>query len=263
MSLVTFDVMIHEWFFNMTFFFGEIEGERAMVKINLRDIESRANQWDHPIKGLLKFAKAAKEAGGDILKVSKKDRERYCVSLVALALQEDTKFDWWTHLPNLDTPDGLVMTFYEEKPGSFRGHMRGIEVVEHRGEPSLLFNTIQKKLVENVYSSDSILVCLILTPGMYDMLGLAVELAKVPSSMKHIFAIFSGVQMSGDLPTVDQLKTTFTMVQLVPTSLSATFDLRPSMDDFTKRYEKGQESRLIENSKVFYATANKKLFAGI
>ena len=76
-----------------------------MSKINLRDISSRAKQWDHPAKGLFKYAESMKVHGGDILKIPKKDRERYCVSLVALAMMNDSKIEWWTNVPIQDPPD--------------------------------------------------------------------------------------------------------------------------------------------------------------
>lgn len=242
----------------MAFYFGEKEGDELMRKINLRDINHRAKQWDHPVKGLLKYAQSMKEHGGNILKLPKKDRERYCVSIISLALKNDSNFDWWTHMPNSDPPDGLVMTLRQEKNDAYMGYMREVEVVEHREEPENIFDVIRNKMIENTYESNTILVCLVLTPAIYDLQKLATMLSPIKSSLKHVFVIFTGILLTHDLPTLDQIQTTYTMVQLLPIFEQTTLDVRPHLDDFKERYDKGQESRLIENNELHYGTANPK-----
>jgi len=242
----------------MAFYFGENEGDKLMRKINLRDINHRARQWDHPVKGLLKYAQSMKEHGGNILKLPKKDRERYCVSIISLALKNDSNLDWWTHMPNPDPPDGLVMTLRQEKNDAYMGYMREVEVVEHREAPENIFAVIRDKMVENTYKSNTILVCLVLTPAIYDLQKLATMLSPIESSLKHVFVIFTGVLLTHSLPTPDQIQTTYTMVQLLPVFEQTTLDIRPHLDDFKERYDKGQESRLIENNELHYGTANPK-----
>lgn len=242
----------------MTFYFGEKEGDELMRKINLRDIDARARQWDHPVKGLFKYTQAMKENGGNILELSKKDRERYCVSVVGLALKNDSNLDWWTHMPNPDPPDGLVMTLKQEKNGAYMGYMREVEVVEHRDAPEKIFNVIRNKMVEKTYESNTILVCLALTPAIYNFQKLATMLAPIKSSLKHIFVVFTGVSLTKNLPPAVQMQTAYTMVQLIPVFQQTTLDSRPHINDFKEKYEKGQESRLIEDNEVCYGTSNPK-----
>ncbi len=40
-----------------------------MCKINLRDINNRVRQRDHPVKGLFKYTESMKKYSGDILKL--------------------------------------------------------------------------------------------------------------------------------------------------------------------------------------------------
>lgn len=206
-----------------------------MRKINLRGINHRAKQWDHPVRGLFKYAKAMKENGGNILKLSKKDRERYCVSLVGLGLKNDSNLDWWTHMPNSDPPDGLVMTLRQEKNGAYMGYMREVEVVEHRDAPEKIFDVIQNKMVEKTYESNTILVCLALTPAIYDFQKLTTMLATIKSPLKHIFVVFTGVSLTQGLPSANQMQTTYTMVQLIPVFQQTTLDSRPHLNDFKER----------------------------
>lgn len=242
----------------MTFYFDKKKGDELMSKINLRDISSHAKQWDHPVKGLFKYAESMKKHGGNILKIPKKDRERYCVSLVALAMMHDSKIEWWTNMPTKDPPDGLVMTLTQEKPDAFKLYMREVEVVEHRDQPENIFNVIRDKMTKKSYESNTILVCLGLTPAVYDFKSLSTELNNVTSSLKHIFVIFAGISLTQDKITVDQLKTTFTMVQLLPVFEITTFNYQPYCDNFKEKYDKGQESRLIEKNEVHYGTSNPK-----
>jgi len=241
----------------MAFYFGEKTGDELNAKINLRDISSRAKQWDHPVKGLFKYAESMENNGGDILKLSKKVRERYCVSIVGMALKDDSQADWWMNMPNQDPPDGLVMTLREEKPGGYRGYMREIEVVEHRDEPEKIFDTIRDKMIQNTYEPNTILVCLVLTPSAYDFRLLATKLAEVPSTLKHIFVVFTGILLTGTIPTKEEMQTSYTMVQLLPVFEHGTVDSRPHLVDFMERYEKGQESRLIEGDEIHFGTTNK------
>lgn len=242
----------------MAFYFGEKEGDELMRKINLRDINHNAKQWDHPVKGLFKYVHSMKETGGNILNLSKKDRERYCLSLVGLCLRDESNLDWWVHTPNSDPPDGLVMTLKQEKNGAYMGYMREIEVVEHRDIPENIFKVIKNKMVEKTYEPNTALVCLALTPAIYDFQKLAIMLADIKSSLKHIFVVFTGMPLTHGLPTSDQIQTTYTMVQLIPVFQQITIDSRPHLDDFKEKYEKGQESRLIENNEVHYGTTNPK-----
>ncbi len=242
----------------MAFYFGEKEGDSLMTKINLRDINSRAKQWDHPVKGLLKYAESMVNNGKDILKLPKKDRERYCVSMVAMALKDDSHVDWWMNMPNPDPPDGLVITFKEDKPGAHRGYLREVEVVEHREEPNKLFETIRDKMIENTYEPNTILVCLVLTPSLYDFRTLATKLADIKSTIKHVFVVFTGIFLTGKIPTREEVQTSYTLVQLLPIFEHGTVDSRPHLTDFKERYEKGQESRLIEGNEIHFGTTNKK-----
>ncbi len=229
-----------------------------MRKINLRDINHRAKQWDHPVKGLFKYAQSTKEHGGDILKLPKKDRERYCVSLVGLALKNDSNLDWWMHMPNPDPPDGLVITLRQEKNDAYMGYLREVEVVEHRDAPEKIFDAIRNKMIEKAYESNTILVCLVLTPAIYDLQKLAKMLSLIKSSLKHVFVVFTGISLTQGLTSPIQMQTTYTMVQLLPVFEQTTLDVQPHLDDFKNRYDNGQESRLIENNGVYYGTTNPK-----
>lgn len=225
----------------------------------MRDINDRTKQWDHPMKGLFKYAQLMKEYGNNILKLPKKDRERYCISLIGLALKKDSNLDWWMHMPNPDPPDGLIMTLKQETNEVYMGYMREIEVVEHRdNNPEKILDVIRNKMTENVYEPNTILVCLALTPAIYNFQKLATELTSVCSSLQHIFVVFSGISLTQDLPTQDQIKTIYTMVQLLPVFEQATLDIASYLNDFKERYDKEQESRLIENNRVYYGTTNPK-----
>lgn len=241
----------------MAFYFNTSKGDKLMTKINLRDISLRAKQWDHPAKGLFKYAESMKENGQNILKLHKKDREYYCISLVVLALMEDSNLDWWINIPAKDPPDGLIMTLVKEKSG-LKSHMREIEVVEHRGQSNGLFDIIKNKMIEKSYEPNTILACLLLTSDLYDLKDLSLKLSSIKSSLDHIFVVFSGIPLDKKDITEDQLKTTFTMVQLLPKYEITTFNYKPYLEDFMKRYNDGQESRLIENNQVYFGTSNRK-----
>lgn len=242
----------------MVFCFDKKNADEMMSRINLRDISSRAKQWDHPVKGLLKYSEELKKCEKDVLKLPKKVRELYCVSLLAVALQNDTHWDWWVNIPYSDPPDGLVMTLMPEKLEALKGYLRQVEVVEHRKEPNLLFESIRDKMVEYAYDRDTVLICLVLSPAVYDLKSLSKKLGIIPTLVRYIFVIFAGVAFVGSPLTEEQLKTSFTMVQLLPEFNETTFNLRYYLQDFKKKYDKGQESRLIEDDKVYYGTANPK-----
>lgn len=227
-----------------------------MQKINFRDLKDRAKIWEHPVKGLLKCSQSIKEHDANILELSKPDRERYCVSLVGLALQKDSSLDWWVHMPDPDPPDGLVMTLKNEG-GVAKSYIRGVEVVEHRDKPERVFETIRGKMVETNYESNTILVCLILTQAVYDLQKLASMLTPVKSSLKHVFVVFSGVSIDKCL-SVEQIRTSYTMVQLLPIFKQITFNVQPYLEDYYKRYDMGQEGQIIEGGSIYFGTCNPK-----
>jgi len=243
----------------MSFYFGPKQTDKFNARINLRDINSRAKQWDHPIYGLLSFTVSFVKHGRDILKVPKREREIYCVSLVALALREDTKVDWLIHMPSeVETPDGFVATFPTEITGAKKGLIREIEVVEHRDSPEKLSERIRKKMTEKAYNPDTILVCHIMTTAIYNLRQLANELSTIHSTLEHVFVVFSGIIYTGDAPTKEQIQSTYSMVQLLPTYSETIFDVRPHLSDYEKKRQIGQEALIIEGDKIYYATSNRE-----
>lgn len=240
---------------SMPFYFDEKRSDLLMSKINLRFIGSRAKQWDHPVKGLLKCSKALKNG---LLKASKKERELYCVVLTALALKEDSESEWWVNVPQSDPPDGLVMTIVEEGPSIFKGYLRELEVLEHRKSPELLFDGIKGKMQEKSYTPDTVLVCLLLTQGVYNLQLLAKKLQSISSFIGHVFLIFAGASFKKSIGSKKEEGLNISMVQLLPKFHNITFNLTPHLDDFRLMYEHGRESRLIEGKQIFYGTANPK-----
>lgn len=241
----------------MAFFFDEKRGEPLMARINLRDVNSRANLWDHPVKGLLKYAEEMKKCQGDVLKLSKKTREVYCLSIFGLALQHDSGLEWWTHITKLDAPDGLVMTLGEVEKGGYKGLLREVEIVEHRMNSDDLLSVIKRKMTEKSYEANTIIGCLILTTGLYDLEKISKELSEVSSTVNHVFVVFTGSMLS-DKIAPETLAFTYTMVQLLPVFRKTTFDFRPFLEDYKERYEKGQESRIINGNEIHYGTSNLK-----
>lgn len=229
-----------------------------MAGINLREVSLKANHWDHPVKGLLKYAEAMRKHGGDIFRLPKKDRERYCLSIFTLALQHDSNLEWWTHMPKQDPPDGLIMTLGEVAEGGYKGLIREVEIVEHREEPNKLLDVIVEKMTGNSYEANTILGCLILTTSLYDLRKLSDQLSRVPSSISHVFVVFSGTMVEDEIPDAETLAFSYSMVQLLPTFQKTTFDFRPFLEDFNKRYEMGRESRLINGNTIHYGTVNPK-----
>lgn len=243
----------------MPFHFADKSGDPLMTKINLRQIESYAKQWDHPIKGLLAASRlvAQFQYDYDLLKTPKNVRELYCVALAGLAFMKDTGFEWWVHLPETDPPDGLIMTLSKNELGVFMGYIREVEVVEHRGDPDTLLETISKKLRGNSYTADTILVCLILTSGEYDLKYVSEQVRSIQSKVGHVFVVFAGAEYQNrTLGTKTEL--VYSMVQLGPVFEQSTFSAQPYIEDFFKKFDLGQESRLITGKKVEYATSNTK-----
>jgi hypothetical protein len=236
------------------FFFDDKRGNRLMAKINLRNIDAYAKQWEHPCRGLFKVTEAVQKAERDILKAPKKMRELYCVSILALALQDEARQDWWIHIPNTDPPDGLVMTLTQGEK-SAKGWAREVEVVEHRGKKEDLLNTILEKLNNTSYIPDTIFVCLVLTSGVYDLESISKELQRTQFASEHVFLVFNGKSSYGVLNEKEAIFN-FSLVQLAPVFTRRTFDLRKYLEDFKEKYKVGRELRIIENGQIYYGTAN-------
>jgi len=244
----------------MSFYFGEPTGDKLMLQIGLRELRANAKQWDHPVIGLFKYAEQMKLAGGDIFNLSKKGIESYCTAIVAMALKDDTKKDWWINMPKKDPPDGLVMTLEERLPGAHKVWLRGIEVVQHRDEPNKVFKTIERKMIEKLYEEKDILVCLILSQGVdvYDFRLLSDRLKEVQSPLKYVFVAFTGILLNDKVPTPEEVRTTYTLIQLLPVFETGSVSSIPHLGDFKERYDKGQESLLFGDGKIFYGTSNTK-----
>ncbi len=239
----------------MSFFFGENLREKISHKIRMREIGQLTKLWDHPMKGIFKCVQELPKYG-DILTLPKKLRETYTISIMGLALMEASKLDWWVSMPNGDPPDGFIGTFAEGQKG-YTGLMREVEVVEHRTASTNLFETVSKKMTEKSYGTNTTLVCLLLTPDIYDLEALSVKISHIRSKLDHVFVVFSG-GMYEDIKSekLDE-KLIFTMVQLLPIYERLTFSIAPFMTDFNDRYQQGQESRLIDGDMMYYGTTNK------
>lgn len=240
----------------MNFFFDEKYGDNLSTGIRLKEINKLAKNWDHPMKGIFKSVSRISEFG-DIYALPKKERETYCTSLMALALMSESKFDWWVNMPKEEPPDGLIATFVE-KNGSITGMLREIEVVEYRNKSDDLYELIKKKMTRKAYASNTVLACLVLSPEIYDFRELAIRITLINSSLRHVFMVFSGAMIEDVTSGKLKAKHTYTMVQLLPKYEFFSFSIEPFMEDFKKRYEIGQESRLIEGEQMFYGTANLK-----
>lgn len=235
------------------FFFDEKRGDKLMSKINLRNIDAFARHWEHPVRGMLKTAEIVHVKDKDILKAPKKIRELYCISLLAIGLQDAHKEDWWFHIPESDPPDGLVGTFYQEQKG-IKGFMREVEVVEHRD--SDLFVTLENKLKDSSYTADTIFVCIVFSSGLYNFDVLSQRLQNTRYASEHIFLVFGGSMLGDRIVSEEDKKYIFSLVQVSPKFIYATFDLRNQMTKFEEKYKMGQELRLIENGQIFYGTTN-------
>lgn len=244
----------------MSFYFGEPTGDKLMLQISLRELKANAKQWDHPAIGLFKYAEQMKLVGGDIFNLSKEGIESYCTAIIAMALKDDTKKNWWINMPKKDPPDGLVMTLEEKFPGAHKVWLREIEVVQHRDEPNKVFETIERKMVEKAYEEKDILVCLVLSRGVdvYNFRLLSDKLKEVKSSLKYVFVAFTGMLLSDKVPTLEEVQTTYTVVQLLPVFEIGSVSSIPHLADFKARYDKGQESLLFGDGQIFHGTSNKK-----
>lgn len=242
----------------MAFYFSESNVDKLSSKINLRQLSLKSKQWDHPMKGVLKYVESMKINNRDILNLPKKVREQYCISLTTLAMIKDSKRDWWVGTYAEEPPDGVVMTMTQDTQQKYYVNLREVEVVEHRGNKNELFNTLKDKLTLKQYEANTVLVCLLLTQDIYDLKELSTKLKEVKTTISHVFVVFSGILLDNLEKSDRELKSTFTTVQLLPIFENITFDIKDFMDDFNDRYEKGQESRIIDGNQVYFATSNKK-----
>lgn len=242
---------------SMSFFFGGSRRDTLSHKIRMREIGAVAKQWDHPMKGLFQYATQIGE-DRDILSLSKKIREKYCLSILTLALMDETGSDWWLSIPDTDPPDGFVGTFAESRDG-YVGLMREVEVVEHRLDSTDLVETIKRKMLKKAYGTNTILACLVLTPDVYDFENLSRELMNVESHLDHIFLVFTGALYKDVKDKNLDLESTYSVIQLKPRFETHSFSFKPYMADFNERYKKGQESRLIEGDNMYYGTTNKSV----
>ncbi|MFH1522937.1 MAG: hypothetical protein ABIE43_03925 [Patescibacteria group bacterium] len=241
------------------FIFGESLSEELMKRINLREIDKNAREWFHPYYSFLNLCKEIGTSGHDLLKASKKYRESYAISILALSLQESTDRDWWLYIPDNDPPDGYIATFQKEiikDNTQIKGKIREIEVVEHRSEDKTLLNRLKNKLLDTSYNPDTVLVCLMLVSGIYNFEKLSNDLKKISPKLKHIFLIIHGVQIFSDISNATFFK--LTAVQLLPEFASVTFDIRNQYKDFKKKFDIGREYRLIIDNEIHYGTKNLK-----
>src|SRR3989344_2200448 len=241
----------------MPFYFGDKKGDALLKKIHLRGIRARAKEWDHGGKGLSKYYEGAKKVDGDILKIAKNERELFAISLFAFAMSEDTGEDWWTAIPDKDPPDGLVMTLVSER-GGLMARLREIEVVEHRSTPEELIEVISNKMIAKSYVEETVLVCLGLSPAVYDFDELTRQIEVIDSTIDHIFIVFPGVAMNLAIGSriPEKVIGQYSMEQLLPQRHAVTFNLRSHLEEFTKRYNAGQESRLIDGNSIYFGTCN-------
>lgn len=240
------------------FIFGDSLSDKLMKRINLREIDQIAKEWFHPYYSFINLAKETTTSGSGILGASKKNRESYAVSILALALQESTKKDWWLHIPDKEPPDGYIVTFQEElvkgKLG-IKGKLREIEVVEHRSNDKTLLQRFREKILDISYDPDTVLVCLMLVSGEYDFKKLSDDLKNASFKQSHAFIVMHGVSISSGAQKADLR---LTAVQLLPQFTSVTFDLSDQHKDFKKKFDVGREERLIEGNMIHYGTRNLK-----
>jgi len=240
------------------FIFGESLSDKLMKRINLREVDKIAKEWFHPYYSLINLSKETVTLKSGILGASKKNRESYAVSILVLALQESTNKDWWIHIPDVEPPDGYIATFHEElmkgKP-YIKGGLREIEVVEHRSNDKTILERLKGKILDGSYNPDTVFVCLTLVPCVYDFKKLSEDLKKIIPKQTHAFVVMHGVQFSSGIPKADLR---LTAAQLLPEFISVTFDLKNSYKDFKKKFDIGQEERLIEGNMIHYGTRNLK-----
>lgn len=241
------------------FLFGDKKSDKLNSNINLRAINQQAKQWEHPIYGMFFMNEELKKVSGNMLKTPKKAREVYAISIVAMAMQHNYNYDWWISTLETEDSDGLIMTFSEVKSGQLKGLIRKIQVVEHRDIKVEIYETIFKKINTTAYDPDTILVCLVLTPGIYNLIELSEKLKTVRSTFEHIFLVFSGIGIIDPNIPSESLKHTYSLTQVLPEFSGASFDYRTLLEDFDEKFKIGREARLIEGGKIIYLTRNKNI----
>jgi len=124
-------------------------------------------------------------------------KEIFATSIVAKATAKTENKRWWIHKPKIDPPDGIIGTIIR-KGDIEEMHVREVEVVEHlSGE---IEDTLKKKLNDNRYEPNTILVCYVTHGGMYDFRKLSEVFSGNTFSLQHIFLVFIGLQVS-DIPS--------------------------------------------------------------
>ena len=244
---------------NKSFLFGEKRSNKLNAKINMREIGIRAKKWEHSIFGLFMMAEERKKVNDDILKTPKRTREIYALSIIAMAMQYDYEQDWWINTSETENSDGLIMTFSKEGDNGQRGLMREVQVVEHREGNGDIFDTISKKISGTAYLPETILVCLVLSNGIYNLELLSESLKQTSSTFEHIFLVFAGIGIADPAIPMKNIMRSYSLVQLLPKFARATFDYSVLLEDFEKKFKLGRESREIEGNNIFYTTRNKSI----
>lgn len=241
----------------MVFTFGDPTGDRLNARINLREIEKIATEWDHPYYFFQRTAEEAVKLGSDILQTSKKTRESYATAILAMALHSSTGEDWWMHIPEKEPPDGYIMMLKEEDYKGetvLRGKLREIEVVEHRDNDKTILERLTEK-TDGGYSKDTVAICLVFVGGVYDFKAISDELKKQNSGLQHAFLVAHGMQLDGS-NQLNPLKLSAT--QLLPEFATTSFDIRDIHKDFSEKFEVGREARSTKDGEVHYTTRNLK-----
>ncbi len=239
------------------FTFGDKKSDKLNLKVNLKEIEARARQWEHPVYGLFRVNEEINKNSGDILKTSKRTREVYALSILAMAMQDNYKHYWWINISETDAADGLIMSLQEIIGIGAKGLVREVQIVEHRYGDKDIYDTIFEKVSNTAYMPETILLCLVLCNQVVNLELLSQRLSCTKSSFDDIFLVFAGISTSEFMST-DQINHTYSLVQLIPTFISTSFDYRSILTDFIDKYKKGQEILCIENSKIIFYTRNKK-----
>ncbi len=240
------------------FIFGDRLSDKLNAKINFREINKIATEWLHPYYPFILLGKEMAASGVSLLEASKKSRESYSVAILAFSLQQDTGKEWWLHIPDVETPDGYIVTYEDETAKNrtvLKGKLREIEVVEHRLDEITLMERLKTKLLDASYNPDTVIVCLLLVAGAHDLEGLSRDLKKISSKLSHVFVVMHGIQASSENTLPDLRLTT---IQLLPEYNSITFDLQDQYEDFKKKFNVGQEIRLIEGNEIYFGTRNLK-----
>ncbi len=222
----------------------------------MRALGARAKEWEHPTYGLFRMSEDKNKADGNILRVTKRTREIYAFSIMAMAMQDNYKQDWWINTSETEDSDGVIMTFSQE---SSKGLAREVQVVEHRSADKEIYDTLLDKIQETAYSPETILVCLVLINQLCDFQKLSDRLRQTPSTFDEIFLVFAGVGITESEITTESLKRTFSLVQVSPALVSHSFDYKILLDDFNTKFKLGRESRCITEDKIFFTTRNKSI----